>query len=519
MKKLFFKHGQQDGPQYLEDLATGYWSSEALFTAVELEIFTLLSSEGKSLDEISYALGCVPPGMKRFLHALCAMGLLHEDASEDKRRYFNTSLSQTYLVTGKPEYQGAAILWRKNLAPYWADLKDCLRSGGRVRCNPEQEDVALQTQRIRNYINAMDCIARTKVQEILPLFGEIPAGGEMLDVGAGSGAIASGFLDHYPSLHAVLLDIPEVLKHTDKMLHARGLEKRVTFCPANILETWPIEKGRYDLVVLSNIIHAYSEKELAHILEQAVQCMKEEGILMVHDFFLEHYPEKAALSDLNMLINTYNGKVFSHKRVREELDRLHLFSLNPVALNTDTALLFASKNEDALSHVRVDPGTRLITQIQALGFLNVRPISAKDVHVADWTDLRCRSGCKRYGSPHCPPNSPSPQKTRSLLSDFSYALLLEGEPPTKTFQRKVLQAEREAFISGFHKAFAFWAGPCSLCSSCPSDGTCRNTEEGRPSMEGAGIDVFETVRRAGFSLRTLSAKTDFIKYYALLLLE
>ena len=516
MKKPFLKHDpQKDGPQYLEDLATGYWFSEALFTAVELEIFTMLSSEGKSIDEISCSLECVPPGIKRFLHALCAMGLLHEDDN----RYFNTSLSQTYLVTGKPEYQGASILWRKNLAPYWADLTDCLRTGGRVRCNPEQEDPVLQAQRIRSYINAMDCIARTKVQEILPLFGEMPAGGEVIDVGAGSGAIASGFLEHYTSLHATLLDIPEVLKYTDEMLSTRGLEKRVTYCPANILGAWPIDKGRYDLVVLSNIIHAYSEKELAHIFEQAMQCMKEEGILMVHDFFLEHCPEKAALSDLNMLINTYNGKVFSQEAVREELDRLHLFSLNPVALNTDTSLFFAAKKEDVLAHIRIDPSTRLIAQIQALGFRHVSLIPAKDVHVADWTDLRCRSGCKRYGSPHCPPNSPSPQKTRSLLGDFSHALLLEGEPPTKAFQRKVLRAEREAFISGFHKAFAFWAGPCSLCISCPSDGTCLNTKEGRPSMEGAGIDVFETVRRAGSSLRTLSAKTDFIKYYALLLLE
>lgn len=516
MKKPFLKHDpQQDGPQYLEDIATGYWFSEALFTAVELEIFTLIPPEGKSIDEISCALECAPAGMKRFLHTLCAMGLLYEHDS----RYFNTSLSQNYLVAGKPEYQGASILWRKYLASYWTDLRECLRTGGRVRCNPEQEDPVLQAQRIRNYIHAMDCIARTKVQEILPLFSNMPEGGEVLDVGAGSGAIAAGFLECYSSLKATLLDIPEVLKHTDEMTRARGLEKRVTCRPVNILEPWPVGKGRYDLVVLSNIIHAYSEKELTHILEQAVQCMKEEGILMVHDFFLEHCQEKAALSDLNMLINTYNGKVFSLKAVREELARLNLFSLNPVSLNTDTALVFAAKNEDALSHILIDRRTRLIAQIQALGFRQVSSIPAEDVHVADWTDLRCRSGCKRYGSPHCPPNSPSPQKTRSLLGDYTRALLLEGEPPTKAFQRKVLLAEREAFISGFYKAFAFWAGPCSLCSSCPADGTCSNTKEGRPSMEGAGIDVFETARRAGFPLRTLSARSDYIKYYALLLLE
>lgn len=41
------------GPQYLEDLATGYWFSEVLFTAVELDIFTHIERGGKSVEEIS----------------------------------------------------------------------------------------------------------------------------------------------------------------------------------------------------------------------------------------------------------------------------------------------------------------------------------------------------------------------------------------------------------------------------------------------------------------------------------
>ena len=90
------------------------------------------------------------------------------------------------------------------------------------------------------------------------------------------------------------------------------------------------------------------------------------------------------------------------------------------------------------------------------------------------------------------------------------------------FQSMVLDAEREAFLAGFHKAFAYWAGPCALCATCTvdaPDGTCRNTRDARPSMEGAGIDVFETARRAGLNLRILRDKGDYVRYFALLLLE
>ena len=99
----------------------------------------------------------------------------------------------------------------------------------------------------------------------------------------------------------------------------RGLESRSQHCPANILEPWPVKKQCFDLVILSNILHAYSGNEMPHILRSAAECLEDRGVLLVHDFFREHCPDKAALTDLNMFINTYNGRVFSEEQVREQL--------------------------------------------------------------------------------------------------------------------------------------------------------------------------------------------------------
>lgn len=38
-------------------------------------------------------------------------------------------------------------------------------------------------------------------------------------------------------------------------------------------------------------------------------------------------------------------------------------------------------------------------------------------------------------------------------------------------------------------------------------------------MEGAGIDVFPTARNVGVTLRTLKHNGEFVKYFALVLLE
>lgn len=518
-KKLpFLKFDPQEaGPQYLEDLATGYWFSQVLFTAVELELFTFLDGEGKTADQLAKMLGLEIKGTGRFLHALCYLGLV----TEDDNIYYNTKIAAECLVKSSAGYQGDSILWRRDLLPRWQDLKSCLQAGGRVDFAPTDEDNRKLIERTRKYIGAMDKVAKTKVKEILPLFADLPLAGEILDVGAGSGAVVAGFLDRFPGIKALLIDSSTVLDYSCELMEERGLGKRTAYCRANILEPWPVEEKRFSLAILSNIVHAYAEEEILHVLAQAKRCLQEDGVILVHDFFLEHCPEKAALFDLNMFINTYNGKVFNAKWVKESLAELNLYVTEFIPLKTDTGIIIASPSEEKLTSLCLDPVTMLGSKMKKLGFTAANPINTELIHVPDWSEQRCRYGCDRYGSPHCPPNSAAPEKTRALLRDYRQALILAGEPPTQAFQQLALQAEKIAFEAGFYKAFVYWAGPCTLCNRCSiADGaSCVKPKNTRPSMEGAGIDVFETVKRAGFSLRPLNKDNAYVKYFALLLLE
>ncbi|HBV99174.1 MAG: metal-binding protein [Peptococcaceae bacterium BICA1-7] len=505
---------QEKGPQYLEDIATGYWYSEALFTAVELDIFTLLEG-GKTAEEIAAGLDLNRAGLERFLQALCALGLIGRQGGV----YFNTNISRRFLVKGEEDYQGDSILWRKKLFPGWRSLEGCLRKGGRVDFAAPDENPEQLAGRIRQYSRAMDCVARAKVEEILPFFKHILLSGEILDVGSGSGAVSAGFLENYPGLRAILMDLQEVLDCAGELLGERGCHHRIDYCPANILEPWPVQEKGFDLIILSNIVHAYSEVEITELLEKAAACLKKDGFLLIHDFFFDHCPGKAALFDLNMFVNTYNGRVYPAGWLKDRLTRQKLYPTELLPLTSDTALIIAGKSPERLSGLCLDSKIRLIARIKDLGFQSVCPLPAEAVHIPEWADLRCRFGCDNFGKPHCPPNSPTPEKTREIFRDYTHCLLLEGSPPTGDFQRLVLRAEKEAFKAGFYKALAFWAGPCAICDICSPEGSCRNTRDSRPSMEGSGIDVFETVKRAGFSLRTLAERGDFIKYFGILLLE
>lgn len=516
----FFSPDPQDSsPQYLEDLATGYWYSEMLFASVELGIFTFIGEDGRSLDELTGSLCMGREELSRFLHALMTIGLIVEYGD----KYYNTLLSNRHLVSGKPEYLGDSILWRKELSQNWKTLVPSLKSGGRVGCGAgsgeKAEDPAVRMNRITRYTDAMACCAKVKAREMMSLFEGLDLCGDMLDIGSGSGALASVFLDRFPSLTACLVDLPEVLEISKKRMQDEGLATRTSFVSANVLEAWPLEEARYDVIMLSNIVHAFSEAELPHLIAQAAAHLKKEGLLIIHDFFLDHFSSKAALFDLNMFINTYNGRVFRSSVVEGELTKEGLSHTGLIPLKTDTAVIIGALNPDILSRLRQDSTQLLMSRVLRLGFSDCRLISAEQINVSEWSELKCRFGCDHFGSPHCPPHAPQAENTRKVISSYRAALVIQGEPPTQDFQRMVLQAEREAFLLGFHRAFAYWAGPCSLCKTCVDGENCRNTKDARPSMEGAGIDVYETVRAAGLSLRTLADKTGFVKYFGLILIE
>lgn len=506
---------QFNGPQYLEDLATGYWYSQALFTAVELGLFTLLDPEGKPLAEIAAALQLEAGGLERFLQTLKALGLVEQY----EEIYFNTGVARDYLVRGRELYQGESILWRQQLFPNWRTLRSCLEKGGRVRYSSGEEDPRELSRRIRRYGRAMDCVAKTKVREILPFLANLPLSGEILDVGSGTGAISAGLLEHFPQARATWVDIPEVLDYARELAAGTALKGRVTYCPANILEPWPLKENHFPLIILSNIVHAYAGAEISEVLARAVACLKEDGLLLIHDFFGEHSAAKAALFDLNMLVNTFNGRVFSVRWLREELAGRKLAVTELLPLASDTALLFASKDAACLAALCLEGKTQLMARLKGLGFSSIHSLAAEDIEIPGWVDLHCRFGCSDYGKPHCPPDSLSAGQTREMLRDYRDCLLIEGTPPTGDFQRLILKAEREAFVAGYYKAFALWAGPCSLCPECGWEKGCRNHKDSRPSLEGAGIDVFATVQKAGISLRTLADGWDYVKYFAILLLE
>ena len=156
-------------------------------------------------------------------------------------------------------------------------------------------------------------------------------------------------------------------------------------------------------------------------------------------------------------------------------------------------------------------------------------IATGKIVTAEWVRMKCLYGCDDNGSYRtCPPNSPAPPQTRRLVDEFQRALLLRvgplrgrqnSDPMSRKLNDATLKLEGELFLAGFHKAWMMGAGPCDYCGTCELTEPCVAPERARPSMEGCGIDVFTTVRNAGWSIEVVQDEGDAYSYFALVLVD
>lgn len=156
-----------------------------------------------------------------------------------------------------------------------------------------------------------------------------------------------------------------------------------------------------------------------------------------------------------------------------------------------------------------------------LGAKEAKIISPASVVTAAWVRLKCQYGCGGYGKRlTCPPHSPTPEQTRAVLDCYRKAVLVHcpSEGEWEAIGRIVAALEREVFLAGHYKAFAFGSGPCELCEECSFE-DCAHPEQARPSMEAAGIDVYATARGNGFPIEVVRDRSCPQNYYGLVLIE
>ena len=292
----------------LDKMARGYEVSQLLFTACEYDLFTLLAEE-KTAHEVSQEIKTDPIMTEKFLNALTAVGLL---AKRDGR-YSNTLLADTFLVRGKPFYQGNLIKLVARGCRDWSRLGQVLKEGAGQQAETRRFEAVFD----RSFILAMaEGAVRGTLQQTVEAVSKLPefAGTKrLLDLGGGHGLYAISLAQKKPDLEAIIFDLPHVAEVTRDFISRYGMQERVKVVAGDFNRD---ELGNgYDLVLASDVFYRPKET-VAGVVRKIFDSLNDGGTFILKQWVLNDEgtgPLAAVLFDLKLSLSGNRHYLYTTK--------------------------------------------------------------------------------------------------------------------------------------------------------------------------------------------------------------
>jgi len=144
---------------------------------------------------------------------------------------------------------------------------------------------------------------------------------ELLDIGGGSGAIAIRVAQAHPRMRATITELPGRTRFPEEYVAKHGLTERIRVVAADMF-TQPFP-GAADVVLLSQIVHNWSDAQNRTLFEKSFAYLPPGGRLIVHEVLLNDRrtgPRFAAMQDMLMGLMTGSHQ-YSEAELREAAGR------------------------------------------------------------------------------------------------------------------------------------------------------------------------------------------------------
>jgi hypothetical protein len=298
----------QLSPDHIMQVGLGFWASKALLSAIEMELFTLLSGHPQDLDTLRRRVGLHPRSARDFLDALVALGFL--ERNDDV--YANAADSDLFLDKHKPSYIGGMLeMANARLFKFWYSLTEALRTGelqneakgGGV---PFFDELYADPARLKQFAAAMSGISRGANMAIA---AKVPWADykTFADIGTAQGDTAVQIALANQHLTGIGFDLPQVGPIFDEYVEQNGLTQRLSFAPGDFFTG---ELPAADVFVMGHILHDWSLEEKQALIAKAYTALPDGGALVVYDAIIDDDRSQNAfglLMSLNMLIETEGG--------------------------------------------------------------------------------------------------------------------------------------------------------------------------------------------------------------------
>ena len=265
-----------DGITAVSAIAYGFMGSQALFSALEVGLFTQLSAGPADLDALAGRLALERRPLRALLEACVATELLERDGD----RYRNSVGAARYLVRHARGYVGDYYL-RQIAGTLYAQLptaRAVVRGAGRATYAAFLDDPARAEEFIRGQHAGSSGPAYLLAKTL-----DVGQCRTLLDLGGGSGAFAIEMARRH-GLSAIVVDHPSVVAVARRIIAEAGLGDRIRCADGDVVTgEWP---GDADLILLSYVVSSYGPPVLRDVVARAHAYLPAGGRLVIHDFAL-----------------------------------------------------------------------------------------------------------------------------------------------------------------------------------------------------------------------------------------
>ena len=311
--------GHSSQERYLLQIVTGFFKSKILTIGIEKDLFSFLSDDLKTFEEIQHCLGFGERPTRMFLDTLIDMKLLEVKGSE--RRYGNTSLSQKFLQKKSITYVGNIVRF------FDAFYDDCNRLQESFEKDQPVKDTYSyffdkKSSDVDTYSGEMqdtsDDIALALVNHY-----DFDEDDVVLDIGGGTGNFCMNLVTHLPDTKAILFDLPAVCEKAKARLAEFWLANRIQVHPGDFFND-PFPSG-FNTALLMRIAHDWSASQLKTILKRIYDGLPRGGKLIICETFTNDdrdQPNDALIVSLILMIISPHGECRSIREMTEILEEV-----------------------------------------------------------------------------------------------------------------------------------------------------------------------------------------------------
>jgi acetylserotonin O-methyltransferase len=320
-------------PQPVLFLIEAFRRSQAMFTAVELQVFDQLHHAPLGVSQMATLLKANPDALERLLNTCVALQLMDLNNGQ----YANSAIASAYLTRSSPQSLVGYIEYsQKALWQLWARLPDAVQQGthrweqvfggqGELFSHyyKTEEDK-------RRFVMGMHAFGLISSPQVVRAF-DLSRFHHLVDLGGATGHLPIAACEAYPQMRATVFDLAQVLPVTQEILEAANLSARINTQAGDFFAD---EFPQADLFTLGRILHDWTRAKIDLLLQKIYATLPPGGAVLIAEKLIDESgvaPIWGLLQSLNMLVVT-EGKERKLTQYKEILTAIGFVNIEGIVL-------------------------------------------------------------------------------------------------------------------------------------------------------------------------------------------